>query len=318
MIRTSDVVKLIYHHFPTVEIHSVEDRGTWVRRIFIVTLKNGGKLVVKFHVVTDWMDATLHEKITADILRVKNMPHPQVLVADASGELSVYPYIIMVAGQGERLDRLIQRLPTEAIEPIYEAIGRFYRRLHQIRGPKSGVWLDDPMEVFATAPSAYMLENELRQGSTQKLVEMGLMPGIQQQRMVELWEKNLGFLQEHAPVMVHGSAFPWTIYMEESQQGWQVSRIGSLGDSLWWDPAYDLAFLIDPPFTWMFDSWRDAFWRGYGQRADAGRLMLYRLLQIPCAVTDVYMQPEAEQNESWKQHALAELPQLILGLENRF
>lgn len=318
MIRSSDIVKIIHHHFPKAEVHSIEDHGAWVRRIFSVTLKNGGRLVIKFHIVKDWMDSTVHEKMVNDILKASKLPYNQILVADDSLELIEYPYIILVAGRGERLDRLIQEMSQEEMLPVFEAVGYYYRRLHRIPGPKSGVWLKNPLEVMPVSPPEYMLEQEIRLGSTQKLVDMGLMPAIQQQRMVELWENNMGFLQEHKPVMVHGSPFPWTIYLDQVNGEWQVVRTSSLGDSLWWDAAYDLAFLNDPPFTWMFDDWREAFWRGYGGRVDAGRLMLYRLLQIPCAVSDVYMQPMADQNEAWKQHALDELPNLIVNLENRF
>lgn len=319
MIRSSHIVKLIYHHFPKAEVHSIEDRGTWVRRIFYVTMKTGGRLVIKLHVVKDWPDSTLHEKMVSDILKASNMPHEQILVADDSKELIEYPYVILVAGRGERLDALMKRLTQAEMLPVYEAVGRYYAQLHQIRGPQSGVWLENPLDVFSTSPTEYMLENEIRQGSTQQLVSSGLIAEIQQQRMVELWEKNIDFLQEHTPVMVHSSPFPWAIYLEQTSGGiWQVTRTSALGDTMWWDAAYDVSFLINPPFTWMFDDWRDAFWQGYGQRLGAGRLMLYRLLQIPCALNDVYMQPDGEQNEAWKQHALDELPQLIVSLENRF
>ncbi|MAT40817.1 MAG: hypothetical protein CL609_00635 [Anaerolineaceae bacterium] len=319
MIRSSDIVRLIHHHFPKAEVHSIEDRGTWVRRIFYVTMKNGGRLVVKFHVVKDWLDSTIHEKMVSDILKASKMPYEQILVADASGKLIEYPYLILVAGRGKRLDLLMKELTQEEMLPVYEAVGRYYAQLHQIRGPQSGVWLENPLEVFPTSPTEYMLENEIRHGSTEQMVQSGLIAEIQQQRMVELWEKNIDFLQDHTPVMVHSSPFPWAIYLEKNETNfWQVSRTSALGDTMWWDAAYDLSFLIHPPFTWMFDDWRDAFWQGYGQRADAGRLMLYRLLQIPCAINDVYMQPDSEQNEAWKQHALDELPQLIVALENRF
>ncbi len=318
MIRSSEIVRLLHQHFPQVEIHSIEDRGVWVRQVFYVTVKHGGRLVIKFHIHPDWLDSTQHEKIVSDILKASKLPYEQILAVDTSREQCPYPYLIAVAGRGERLDRLMKHLSEKEMEAVYEAVGRYYRRLHQVRGPKSGMWLDDPLKVFETSPNDYMLENELRQGSLKNLVDSGLMPAIQQQRMVELWEKELDFLKNHPPVMVHGSPFPWTIYLEQKEGQWQVVRTSALSDSLWWDAAYDVAFLLDPPFTWMFDSWREAFWRGYGHRLDAGRVMLYRLLQIPCAVSDVYLQPDAEQNEAWKQHALAGLPQLIISLENRF
>ena len=115
--------------------------------------------------------------------------------------------------------------------------------------------------------------------------------------------------------MVHGSPFPWSIYLIKGGSGWQVSNITALGDTFWWDAAYDLTFLLDPPFTFMFDPWRIAFLQGYGAKPEVRRLMLYRLLQTLCAVNGVYMQPEQEQSETWKQAALHAIPGVLKSLE---
>ena len=48
MIRSSEIVRLLHLHFPQVEVHSIEDRGVWVRQIFYVTVKHGGRLSYNF------------------------------------------------------------------------------------------------------------------------------------------------------------------------------------------------------------------------------------------------------------------------------
>ncbi len=127
MIRSSDIVKLIHHHFPKAEVHSIEDRGTWVRHIFYVTMKNGGQLVIKFHVVKDWLDSTIHEKMVSEILKASKMPHEQILVADTSGKLIEYPYLILVAGTWKTPGFTDERTdPKTEMLPVYEAVGRYY------------------------------------------------------------------------------------------------------------------------------------------------------------------------------------------------
>ena len=111
--------------------------------------------------------------------------------------------------------------------------------------------------------------------------------------------------------------FPGISDLRKQLNSWEVTRTSALADSLWWDAAYDVALLTDPPFIWMFEEWRVAFWEGYGHKLDARRLLLYRLLQIISAVNDVYMQPESPDNEPWKQMALNSIPQIVKSLEGQ-
>lgn len=318
MVSEAEVQRILGIMLPGKKVIAVEDLGTWVRHNFRVTFRNDERAYVKFHVHSEWIDSTLHEKRTIEILRAKGLPAPEVLGVVTDLDVAGYPFIVVAEGRGTRLDRLIARMSEKDAAKLFFAIGEFYRKLHSIKAPTaSGVWVDDPTQVIPTSPTKFMFENEIVGGSGAALVEKKVITALTHQRIMRVWEKSLPFLEDHDSVMVHGSTFPWTIYLEQVNRDWQVSQIGSLGDTLWWDAAYDLAFLLDPPFLWMFDEWRIAFENGYGEPINMRRVMLYRLLQILCAINDVYMQPHKPENESWKQLAEHQLMNIINPLEGQ-
>lgn len=315
MITETDVLRLAQSHFPENTISWIEDLGTWVRHNFRVHFSDRKAVVYKFNVNSDWIDSSVHEYRVTEILEKNGLPNSPVLVVDDSRQESDHAFIVVEQGTGERLDRLMRLKPDDEIKAMYRGVGQFYRRLHAIQGKESGVWVNDPEQLIEVSPTDYLFENEIVGGSGAALASKGVLNKLVHQRIVDVWQANLAYLKNHKPVLVHGSPFPWTIYLEKQGLDWQVTRITGLGDTFWWDPAYDLTFLIEPPFTFMFDQWRIAFLQGYGVKPEVRRLMLYRLLQILCAVNNVYMQPKIEQSETWKQSALHAIPGLLKSLE---
>lgn len=315
MISESDVFRLAQSQFQENRISWVEDLGTWVRQNFRVHFNDRNPVVYKFHVNPDWSDGSVHEYRVTELIEKKGLPTSAVLLVDDSLQEIGHAYIAVEQGVGERLDRLMRLKPDTQINAMYRGIGKFYRRLHSIHGKASGVWVNHPDQILDVSPTDYLFENEIVGGSGATLVSKGMINKLVHQRMIDIWQANLPYLKNHQPVLVHGSPFPWTIYLENQGSDWQVTHITGLGDTFWFDPAYDLTFLIEPPFTFMFDQWRIAFLQGYGAKPEVRRLMLYRLLQILCAVNNVYMQPQSEQSETWKQSALNAIPGLLKSLE---
>jgi|LADL02.1.fsa_nt_gi hypothetical protein len=315
MITESDVLRLAQSHFSKNTISWIEDLGNWVRHNFRVHFTDRKAVVYKFNTNKDWLDNSVHEFRVTEILEKNGLPVSPVLVVDDSQLEIEYSYMAVEQGPGERLDRLIRLKPDDEIKVMYRAVGQFYRKLHSIKGKESGVWANDPEELFPVSPTDYLFENEIKGGSGAALVEKGTLSRLHHQRIVDIWTANLNYLKDHQPVMVHGSPFPWTIYLDKPENDWKVTHITGLGDSFWWDASYDLTFLIDAPFTFMFDQWRIAFLQGYGVKPEVRRLILYRLLQILCAVNNVYMQPKSEQSETWKQSAINAIPGLLKSLE---
>jgi hypothetical protein len=103
------------------------------------------------------------------------------------------------------------------------------------------------------------------------------------------------------------SPFLWTIYLERANDGWQIAKLTSIGDMMWWDPAYDVACLRYPPFGEMRPAWWDGFRRGYGPVPERKRLLLYAVMQRLCAAMGVYMAPETPSNRAWAETALDDL-----------
>ena len=315
MITESDVLRLAQSHFPDNTISWIEDLGTWVRHNFRVHFTDRKAIVYKFNINTDWLDSSVHEYRVSEIFEKNGLPVSPVMVVDDTLQEIDHPFVAVEQGSGDRLDRLMHLRPDDEIKSMYQAIGRFYRKLHSIKGQQSGVWVNNPDELFEVSPTDYLFENEIVGGSGEALVQKGTLSKLLHQRIIDVWRANLDYLKNHQPVMVHGSPFPWTIYLLKEGPGWQVSNITGLGDTFWWDAAYDLTFLLDPPFTFMFDPWRIAFLQGYGIKPEVRRLLLYRLLQTLCAVNNVYMEPKHDQIETWKQAAMHSIPGILKSLE---
>ena len=315
MLSETDVLRLAQSHFPENTISWIEDLGIWVRHNFRVHFSDRKAVVYKFSVNPEMADSSVHEYRVTEILDKHGLPTSPVLVVDDSMQEIPYPYIAVEQGPGDRLDRLMRLKPDDEITMMYKGIGQFYRKLHSIEGKDSGVWGNDPEQLIPISPTDYLFENEIISGSGKDLADKGILNKLLYQRIVDVWQANLSYLKNHKPVLVHGSPFPWTMYLEKVGQNWQMTRISGLGDTFWWDPAYDLTFIIEAPFAFMYDKWRIAFLQGYGTKPEVRRLMLYRLLQILCSVNNVYMQPKMEQSETWKQSALHAIPGLLKSLE---
>lgn len=111
--------------------------------------------------------------------------------------------------------------------------------------------------------------------------------------------------------MCHVSAFPWTIYLERAGGAWRITKLTSIGDMMWWDPAYDVACLRCPPFGEMRSAWWEGFRRGYGPLPAPRRLRLYAVMQRLCAAMGTYMAPETPDNAAWAVAALNDLDKLL-------
>lgn len=73
-----------------------------------------------------------------------------------------------------------------------------------------------------------------------------------------------------------------------------MTRLNALGDFLWWDPAYDVAFLLHPPGNIRPDDCKEALTAAYGPLPEGWRINLYGILQHLYALNDVYLDPDDE------------------------
>jgi hypothetical protein len=162
-----------------------------------------------------------------------------------------------------------------------------------------------------------MYEAEVVGGSGEKALTHGRISRATYERAVGLWSERLEVLRNHQPSLVHVSPFLWSIYLDHGPTGWRVIKLTSVGDFLWWDPAYDVACLRYPPFGEMQSTWWEGFCRGYGvlgQMPEPRRLLLYTVMQRLMAAMGTYMEPPSDRNTAWAARALDNLDALLDGI----
>jgi aminoglycoside/choline kinase family phosphotransferase len=294
-------------HLSPQEVQRIEDKGQWMRRIIKVTLDDDRDVLVKVNVQSEWLDSTVQEAQVVQMFRDHGLPAPRVLAVDTSCEILPYPYLIQEAVGGTRLGVLLKSVMENEVEAIYERVGDLYRRMHAIHHERAGVWNGSPAKTLDVHPNDYMYRAEIVEGSGKRALDEGRITSETYERAVTVWAAHLDYLKAHQPSLIHLSAFPWTIYLTSDRRGWRVTKLTSLGDVLWWDPAYDVACLHYPPFGAMTEARWAAFLRGYGQEPERKRVLLYAVMQRLCAAMGVYMEPASARNTAWAASALADL-----------
>ena len=317
------VAGAVASHLPGRHVATVIDEGEWMRRRYRVTLDGDEQVMVKLTTHAEWIDTSRQEAEAARLMAAHDLPAAPVLALDTTCRLLPYPFVIQAWRGGRRLNAVLDELDRSgsaaAVERrrLYHTLGAVYGRLHAVAGPRSGVWDGTPERTLAVSPNEYMFRAEILEGSARRAADSGLLSAATYQRIVSVWRAHMDELKDHRPSLVHGSPFPWTIYVDHNEQGWQVAKLTALGDVLWWDPAYDLAFLRYPPFgVTGEDDWA-AFLQGYGpdRAPERRRLLLYALLQRPCAAMGCYMAPESESAREWAAHCLETLPAWLDEIE---
>ena len=299
------VHQAISAHLPGREVTSVRDRGVWGRQIIEVTLDEGEIVLIKIaHPRPGGLPGGESSELhTTQLLKHRGIDViPPVLAVDSSCEILPSPYMIQAYRGGTRLGTVLARSPDEG-PAIYEAVGRLYASIHAIHNECDGLWSGTTPDKPWGTPTEHMGQAEIIGGSGRAAVEAGYLTASTHQRAGILWTASLDYLKAHQPSLVHVSSFPWTIYLERVDGLWEIVKLASVGDFLWWDPAYDVACLRYPPFGEMRASWWDGFLRGYGAEPEGKRLLLYAVMQRLCAAMGVYMQPQTAANTAWMANA---------------
>lgn len=284
--------RAVDRYLPGRRVVACEDRGTWIQQTLLITLDTADKLILKLSVHPEWSEPH-REALKCRLLRDHGLPAPRVLAYERGADTLPHPFILQEHMAGRWLARLLPQCSTTDRLGMYAALGDIYRRLHSIRGPRSGLFGDSLEEtLYPVSPNDYMYRTEIVEGSGAKAKAAGLIREQTYQRILGTWADHLPYLKEHQPVLIHNSAFWWTISLVRVGQYWQVNRIMAISDMLWWDAAYDLALLKYPPCGQVTAAEWHAFLESYGQAPEEKRLLLYSLLQTLQAMMGVYMEPD--------------------------
>jgi hypothetical protein len=283
-------------------VKTIKDRGIWERRVVEVTL-DGGEIVVFKIQLTDW-NMTGFEVEAVRLFLEHGLPAPRILAVDVSRDILPHPYLIQEWVGGTRLGTLFDQEDESETERIYEALAGFHRQMHAIHHPRSELLIPIP---DSPSPNEYMYRAEIVGGSGTRALEEGRITQATHDRVVALWAENLEYLKDHQPALIASSPFLWTIYLERDGHGWRVTKLTPMAETLWWDPAYNLAFLQYPPFGQPSDSRWQAFLESYGAEPERKRVLLYLIMQRLCAAMGVYKQPQTDRNAAWAAECLGDL-----------
>jgi hypothetical protein len=238
------------------------------------------------------------------IFQEHHLPTPKILAVDPSCEIFSYPYIIQESVGGTRLGTLLENLGVTEANQIFEALGNFYGKMHAIHNERSELLIPFPN---SPPPTEYMFQAEILGGSGKKALDQGKITQLTYGRIVDIWKENLNYLNNHQPSLINCSPFLWTIYLEKDQQEWRVTKITPMTELMWWDPAYNLAFLKYPPFGEYNSSRWNAFLRSYGVEPERKRILLYLVMQRLCSAMGIYKEPRNDQTVAWAGRCLDDL-----------
>ncbi len=307
---TEKIKAAIQKYLPDRSVHAIHDRGVWERHIMEVELDRHER--VFFKIETSDLNMTGFEVEGVKLFQRHNLPTPRILAVDTSREIFPGPYIIQESVGGTRLGTLLETVDEDQVIQIYEALGSFYQKMHAIKSERSELLVPFP---GAPSPAEFMFQAEIIGGSGKQAADQGMISQSTYQRLVQLWQKNLNHLKEHQPTLIHTSPFLWTIYLERDNLEWHITKLSPMAEIMWWDPAYNLAFLQYPPFGSYQPSRWQAFLRTYGAEPERKRILLYLVMQKLCAAMGVYKAPKTEQNQIWAEKCLSDVDLILDEIE---
>lgn len=298
-ITLQQVQQAVETHLPGRTVRAIDDLGVWIRHHYRITLDDKQIAFLKVDNYPNMDGLTEKEAFMSQLLQANGLPAPRVLAIDTTCSVIGYPFLIQEMVAGTRLDRLLSQVrPSEACE-IYEAVGRFYRRLHTIHNDRSG-YIMGAGEVLPLSPNDYMYRQVIVENGRQA-VERNILDPVVYERLVRVSEDHLDMLKAHTPTLI-GGGLMWTIALDRGPSGqWQVVRLMDLPDMLFWDPAFDLTFLRYPPYTQLNEELWQAFLDGYEDIPDEKRLKLYLLIQCVDAALNKYVAPPGLFDAAWPQ-----------------
>lgn len=308
MLESKSIIKAVEQCLPGVGITKITPRGKWLREIYEVQFASGTQAFLKVEAPGEGSGMGFKEDYIADLMRANGLSAPRTLALDASGELFGAAAIIQERIGGRRLGDLVCASDQATRIKIYQALGRFYKKLHAIKGQRSG-WIVGAGEVMPFSPNEFQHDQVIvRIGA--EAVKKGLVDPETYQKLVAVMADNLAYLKRHEPVLVTGGALHWTVYLDEGNEH-EVTKLMDLHDFLWWDRAWDLASIRYPAFMNIDNVCWEAFVSEYGEVCEDKRLKLYRFMQTLDACMGNYYEPKSEAHEEWREQSLRSLPDYI-------
>lgn len=304
------VASAVAAHLPERSIRTIIDRGVWIRHNFRVELDSGQVVWLKVDADPEMGEACKKEAYISDLLRLHGLPASRVLAFDDSRKVLGEPFILVEHTGGRSLDAWLRELSEDDAVPLYTELGSFFKRLHSLRNDRSG-WIFGAGKVLDRHPNDFMHQAVIVENA-RHLVERGLIGETLYHRVVTMSEALLPELKAYPTPSLVCSTLPWTVYLDRTGDGWAVTKLTDLHDALYWDSVDNLSGIRYPAFGQSNDRHWEAFLSSYGESApDEKRMKYYYLMACIDGVLGNYLEPRSEQNDNWKQTALAGLEALV-------
>lgn len=286
----------------------------WIMELRKILLSNGQTLILKIGINDEWTDeaSILNQVAVAEILGNMGI-QPKILSFEANKAVYGFRFLLFNGYTGKKLYDIYNNNCKKNRIKIFEALGRTYDQIHRKKNSWSGVWNGCLTErKYPIHPAKFYSDAEFHSGSGSKLFETGKINKNLFNEICEIWDNNLQYLEERPASLVHISPFPWSIYLNQNNDIYDVTGLSSIGDFMWWDAMSDVAHLLYPPFMDITDDERKAFLQKYKGEINYKAISLYKLLNRICALSDVYIAPMCQSNKNeWINKEVLQLNNII-------
>ncbi|WP_433745619.1 phosphotransferase family protein [Paenibacillus amylolyticus] len=275
----------------------------WANHAYLITLSDTQRVVLKIapsastNLMRCEQDLMIAEVEALRLIsELQDVPVPQVLVYDDSLTMASARYFIMEYMSGTPYNQVKDQYTTEEQEAVEQQLGRYNRRINEIKGEKFG-YFTEQKQRYSTWKEAFMnlMDDILADGE-----EAGITFSMDYPELRRLIDEKSDVLDDvKQPVLVSWDLWDGNVLVDKGR----ITAMIDFERSLWADP------LMEHYFSHF--NYTPGFVKGYGHAIttenELKRRSLYDLyfdlvLRIECA----YRQYDHQEHVNWTIHNLEE------------
>ncbi|XOJ00600.1 phosphotransferase family protein [Paenibacillus polymyxa] len=294
---------IIEQHFSASILDYKEMLDGWANHAYLIILSDAQRVVLKIapsaskNLMRCEQDLMIAEVEALRLIKeLQDVPVPQVLAYDDSLTMASARYFIMEYMSGTPYNQVKDQYSAEEQEAIEHQLGRYNRRINEIKGEKFG-YFSEQKQRYSTWKEAFMnlMDDILTDGE-----EAGITFSIDYPELRRLIEEKSDVLDDvKEPVLVSWDLWDGNVLVDKGR----ITAMIDFERSLWADP------LMEHYFSHF--NYTPGFVKGYGHaittESELKRRSLYDLyfdlvLRIECA----YRQYDNQEHVNWTIHNLEE------------
>lgn len=256
--------RLIGKHFgeSTSVVHRTELTNGWFNTAYDLALSSGENVILKVAPGAEVETLTCEKNIMKNEVEVLKLvrkegaiPVPNVYAYDDSQDLIPHEYFLMEKVHGQPYNLIKESMSADERERIEVDLGRYNRKINEIRGDSFGHFVASPEKLFASWGQVFaaLMADLLTDGR-----RLGVQLPASYEEIEEAVAAKLPFLDEVTePRLVHWDLWNGNVFVHEGR----IHAIIDWERALWGDPLFEYYFGKMEP--------SEAFYRGYGNRFDS-------------------------------------------------